>query len=351
MKIAVLYDEKEKVHTTSWSTQWKEYCAEHNIEFLIVNPYQNNVVKILADFDIVLWHYSNYSFKDMLMAQNVLVTLQDRGISVFPSFKDSWHFDDKLSETYLLESVAAPTPKTYYYYTAKSLEEDIIKNIISFPIVAKLRNGSGSHNVKLLRNKKELLSYAKRMFTSGLNSAPSLLYKASSNVKSSKNLQTFINRSKRIPEFLNSLANAKKFAMEKGYVYLQEFIPNNGYDLKVVVVKDKLSFIGRNIRKGEFRASGGGSIFYDKSIVPQNVIDSAFRTSDILGFSCMGYDYVVDSETGEGKIVEISYGFSNEALMQADGYFDRQGNWYDKPLNAPKEVLENMINDFKKYKS
>ncbi|WP_027375716.1 ATP-grasp domain-containing protein [Kaistella palustris] len=345
MNVAILFDQKEKLHSTHWTLQWIDYCENNNIEFSIVNPYQNGVIKLLLDFDLVLWHYSNYSFKDMLMAQNVLFTLHDRGVAVFPSFKDSWHFDDKVAETYLLESVDAPIPKSFYYYSLESLEEDMSKNKHSFPIIAKLRNGSGSHNVKLIQNKKELLNYGKKMFSSGLDSAPSLLYKTSSNVKSAKNLKTFISRAKRIPEFLNSLANAKKFSVERGYVYLQEFIPNDGYDLKIVVIGDKLSFIGRNIRKGEFRASGGGSAFYHKSFVTKNVIDSAFKTSEKLGFNCMGYDYVVNAKTGEGIIVEISFGFSHDALLQANGYFNRDGSWHGEPLNAPKELLKNMISD------
>lgn len=341
MKIAILFDKTEKLHSTNWSTAWVEYCKENNLNYEIVNPYSNGIISKLMDFDIILWHYSNYSFKDMLMAKNILFTLEDQGKKVFPSFKDAWHFDDKLAETYLLESVNAPIPKSYYYYDSKSLEADI--NNLSFPIIAKLRNGSGSHNVKMLKSKQELYSYSKKMFTSGLSSAPSLMYKASSNIKSSKNLKTFINRAKRIPEFLKSLSNAKKFNIERGYVYLQEFVPNDGYDLKIVVIGDKLSFIGRNIREGEFRASGGGDLFYDVSKVTKNVIDSAFKTSDQLGFNCMGYDYVVDSKTGEGKIIEISYGFSHQAVLAANGYFDKEGKWHDEPLNIPDEIIKQII--------
>jgi glutathione synthase/RimK-type ligase-like ATP-grasp enzyme len=343
MKIAILFDENEKLHSTSWSIAWEEYCQVNNISYQVVNPYLNNVIKKLLEFDIILWHYSNYSFKDMLMARNVLLTLEDRGKKVFPSFKDAWHFDDKLAETYLLESVDAPIPKSYYYYDLDSVKSAVAQNSFSFPVVAKLRNGSGSHNVKLIKSSAELLSYSGKMFSTGLNSAPSLLYKASSNIVSARNIKTFINRAKRIPEFLRSLANAKKFNREKGYVYLQEFIPNNGYDLKIVVVGDKLSYIGRNIRKGEFRASGGGDLFYDKNKVTKDVIDSAFKTSDDLGFQCMGYDYVVNAETGKGMIIEISYGFSHHALLGAKGYFDREGNWYDEPLNVPYEIVERMI--------
>src|SRR5690606_1014108 len=111
---------------------------------------------------------------------------------------DAWHFDDKLAETYLLESVNAPIPKSFYYYDGKSLQNAINHNVVSFPIIAKLRNGSGSHNVKMLKKAEELQDYGRKMFTSGLNSAPSLMYKASSNIKSSKSLRTFINRAKRI---------------------------------------------------------------------------------------------------------------------------------------------------------
>jgi len=345
MKVAILFDQTIKAHSTSWSFPWINYCEQNNIDFEIVNPYEIEVVNYLMNFDIILWHFSNYSHTDMLMARNVLFTLESSGKKVFPSIKDAWHFDDKLAETYLLESINAPIPRSYYYYTINEVENAVENKVLEFPIIAKLRNGSGSHNVKLLMDSKELMSYSKKMFTAGLDSAPNVFHKASSNIKSSKNIKTFIKRAKRIPEFIRSFTNAKKFNRERGYVFLQEFIPNDGFDLKIVVVGDKLSFIGRNILKGEFRASGGGSLFYDKTMVPKNVIDSAFKTSDKLGFNCMGYDYVVDKSSINGKIIEISYGFSHQALINAGGYFDREGNWIEESLNAPEEILKNLITE------
>jgi glutathione synthase/RimK-type ligase-like ATP-grasp enzyme len=278
----------------------------------------------------------------MLIARSVLYSAKAVGKKIFPDFNDVWHFDDKIAETYLLQAIKAPIPQSFIFYNLQSVE-NFAANTISFPYVAKLRNGSGSHNVKMINNEKELKTYAETMFNKGFSSSPSLLYKTSSNIKSTKSLKTFIKRVKRIPEFLLTLKNSKQFPDEKGYVYLQNFIPNDGYDLKVVVVGDKLSYIGRNIREGEFRASGGGDLFYDKSFITQNVIDSAFEASDKLGLKCMGYDYVVDKSTREGLIIEMSYGFSHEALLSAGGYFDRKGNWYDEPLNAPEEILRNLV--------
>lgn len=343
MKIAILSKKNKKVHSTNWSQKWIEYCNEKNINYEVCDPFDNSILDKLSQFDIVLWHYDNYSYEDMLIAKNILFSLDKLGVKTFPTVNDSWHFDDKLAETYLLQAIDAPIPKTYYFYSHDDLKKYI--HNLRFPIIFKLRNGSGSHNIKLINSKQELLKYSRAMFTKGISSSPSLLYKASSNIKSSRNLQTFISRAKRIPEFLMTLSNSKKFNMEKGYVYLQEHIENDGFDLKIVVIGDKLSFFGRNIRKGEFRASGGGDMFYNKELIPLNVIRSAFETSEKLGFTCMGYDYVIDKNSNNGLIIEISYGFSYESLIKAGGYFDKEGNWFDQPLDAPIEVLMNLIKE------
>lgn len=341
MKVAILSDQEKKIHSTNWSLKWIEYCQKNNIQYKVCNPFKNNIIEHLSNFDVVLWHFDNYSYKDMLIARNILFSLKELGIKTFPTISDSWHFDDKLAETYLLQTIDAPIPKTYYFYSYDNLKRKI--NDLKLPLIFKLRNGSGSHNIKMINSKKDLLNIGKKMFTTGMSSSPSLFYKASSNIKSSRNLDTFIKRTKRIPEFLRTRSNSKKFDMEKGYVYLQQFIDNHGFDIKIVVIGDKLSFFGRNIRRGEFRASGGGDMFFDRNIVPYNVIKSAFQTSDRLGFTCMGYDYVIDKDSNNGLIIEMSYGFSYESLLQAGGYFDREGNWHDEPLDAPKEVLVNLL--------
>lgn len=345
MKVGIIVDKNFSDHSTIWNKPWIDFAKENDMSCTIFNPEDLDLIDKLKTVDIVLWHFSGYSYTEMLISKSILFSAKAMGKKIFPDFSDVWHFDDKIAETYLLQSIKAPLPNSLMFYDLKTIKDFLDSGKSNFPYVAKLRNGSGSHNVKMIQNKEELNKYASVMFNKGFSSAPSLLYKTTSNIKSSKSIKTFINRVKKIPEFLRTLKNSKKFPNEKGYVYLQEFIPNDGYDLKIVVVGDKLSFIGRNIREGEFRASGGGDLFYDKSFVTQNVIDSAFKTSDKLGFKCMGYDYVVDKTSGEGIIIEISYGFSHEALLSAGGYFDRNGKWYDKPLNAPQELLKNIVSE------
>lgn len=344
MKIAIHKNDKVFKHSTNWSNDWINYCEKEKIDYKIVDCFDNDIIRELKNFDVLLWHFSNYSFLEMMVAKNVLYSAKKIGLKIFPDFNEAWHFDDKLAEAYLLQAIEAPIPETFFFYSFESVKEFINKNP-KFPLVAKLKNGSGSHNVKLIKDSKDLLKYSKKMFGKGISPSPSLLFKTKSNIQSSKNMSDFKSKAKRIPEFLKTLKNAKKFPNERGYVYLQEFIPNDGFDLKIVTIGEKLSFIVRPIRKNDFRASGGGALLFDKTKITADIIKSAFEVSDKLNFNCMGYDYVFDNKENKGKIIEMSYGFSHKALLKANGFFDKNGFWYNQPLNAPEEIIKNLINE------
>jgi glutathione synthase/RimK-type ligase-like ATP-grasp enzyme len=344
MRVAIHKNDKIFNHSTTWGNYWIEICEKNNLSYEVVDCYDNNTLDILKNFDCLLWHFNNYSIQDMMFARTILNSVKRLGLKVFPDFNTSWHFDDKIAETYLLNSVEAPIPQSWMFYTLIDCV-NWLNTFSNFPIVAKLRCGSGASNVKLIRNRNEAVAYAKRMFNKGFKTAPSVIYKTKSNVKSAKDWETIKKRFKRIPDFIETLKNARKFPNEKGYVYFQEFIPNDGYDIKIVVIGDKLSYIVRNVRQGDFRASGGGELYFNKELVNMDIIKSAFATSDKLGFQCMGYDYVIDNRDGKGKIVEISYGFSHTSLLLAEGYFDRNGVWYNVPLNAPIEVIKSLLGD------
>lgn len=342
MKVAIHQNKDVFHHSTNWSYSWTNYCEKHGIEYQVVDCFDPDILEILKGYDILLWHFNNFSFQEMLFARSILYSAKNMGLKVFPDFNTSWHFDDKVAEMYLLSTVEAPLPKYWTFYTLNSYKE-WINHKYNYPVIAKLRCGSGSGNVKLIHDKKEALRYGENMFRRGIKSAPKVLFKTKSNLKSAKNMNTVVTRIKRIPDFLQTVRSAKEFPREKGYVFLQEFVPNDGYDLKIAVVGDKLSFIARKVRSGDFRASGGGSLYFDRSLVTPDIIKSAFQTSDRLGLQCMGYDYVVDNRNMEAKMIEMSYGFSHKALIQAGGYWDREGSWHEEPLNAAEEVLKIMI--------
>lgn len=340
--VAICINKKIFNHSGSWSYAIATALEHSGIAYEFIDCYNYDVINNLKNYSALFWHYNNYVVTDLMEARNIMLCAAKLGLSIFPDHNTGWHFDDKIAEMYALQSVAAPIPVSWVFY----LQDECLSWLeqeAQYPLVAKLRCGSGSNNVKLLRDKQEALKYANKMFSKGLQPAPSLLYKSFSKIQSTKDWQTFWNRFKRIPEFLRTRMSAKNMQIERGYCYFQEFIENDNYDIKVVVIGDKLSFLVRKTRVGDFRASGGGEIFYDSSYITKQIIDVAFAAADNLQLQCMGFDFVVDKKTGEGLIVEMCYGFDWEAIYSAGGYFDRAGVWHKQPLHIPGEIVKNIL--------
>ena len=343
MKIAIIKDDFFTKHSTSWGHPWIEYCQRENIEYELIEWHDIDAFDKVLRCDILLWHFSHYSSAEMQHARSFLYSAKSAGLIVYPNFPDVWHFDDKVAQSYALKALRIPTPKNFVFYDMPTISNWLAKRL-SFPLVAKLKSGSGSYNVQLIQSQKQASQYAKRMLLgTGFSGTPSLSFKAKSNLVSAKSLTQIFSRIKRVLEFIHTMRQARQLPKEKGYVYFQEYLKNDGFDIKVVVVGDKLSFIGRKNRKNDFRASGGGTLFFDHDIIDQQVIDMAFMAADLLGSVCIGYDFVVESDSKKPYILEISYGFSHVALLSAGGYFDRSGIWYENPMNAPEEILALLI--------
>lgn len=344
MKILVAHRRNHPLHSTNFANEWIPYLKKNGIEHAVIDLLcVDNAIEIIKSYNALLYHIDNYDYQEMLEARSILYSAEQLGLKVFPGYTEAWHFDDKIAQMYALQACQAPIPKSWVFYSMEHLEHTIKYSEINYPIVGKLRTGSGSHNVKLIRSETMLRKYAKRMFGKGFDPSPSLLYKSSSNLRSTHDWKTFFNKLKRVPEFLRNLKRAKEFPNERGYVYLQEFIPNDGFDIKVVVIGNKLTGLHRPIRSHDFRASGGGECRYDKSLFTPELIETAFAAADALKIRCIGFDIVIDNRTNLPVIIEMSYGFSSAAILASGGYFDRQGHWHDEPVNAPIEILNYLL--------
>src|SRR5690606_25942573 len=135
----------------SFSDRWIEYCKQQGIEYKIVNCYDSNIIEQLKDCDALMWHHHHGNVKDVIAADKILFALEHAGVKVFPDFKTSWHFDDKVAQKYLLEAIGAPMVPSYVFYDKKEAIE--WANKTTYPKVFKLKGGAGSANVKLVRTK------------------------------------------------------------------------------------------------------------------------------------------------------------------------------------------------------
>ncbi len=315
------------IHKSSgFAERWITYCKKNNIPFKIVNAYDNDIVSQLNDCDAFMWHFYQKSYKDQLFAKQLLFSFQTAGIRVFPDFNTAWHFDDKVGQKYLLEAIGAPLVPSYMFFT----KEEALKwiNLTDFPKVFKLRGGAGAENVKLARTKAEARQLTKTAFGRGFKK-----YRPLSNFKDRwkkyrdgktdlKDVLKGIVRFVAPPEF------SKMLQAEKGYVYFQDFIPDNSFDIRVVVVGDKAFAIKRMTRKGDFRASGSGRIIYAKAEIDERCVMIAFEVNEKLKAQSIAYDFVFDKENNP-LIVEISFGYSAPAYDRCEGYWTRDMQWHE----------------------
>ena len=102
---------------------------------------------------------------------------------------------------------------------------------------------------------------------------------------------------------------SKFIANEKGYVYFQDFIPDNTFDIRVIIVGDKAFALKRVNRKNDFRASGSGTIIYNKDEIDIRCVEIAFETNSKIKAQSIAYDFVFDTFKNP-LIVEISYAYS-----------------------------------------
>ncbi|MDZ7775702.1 MAG: hypothetical protein U5L09_08960 [Bacteroidales bacterium] len=137
---------------------------------------------------------------------------------------------------------------------------------------------------------------------------------------------------KGIGRFIIPMPHQRIKGNEKGYIYFQEFIPNNEYDIRIIVIRDKAFAIKRMIRKNDFRASGSGDILYEKENFDDKTIAIAFETADQLQTQCCAFDFVFDKNNNP-LIVEISYGFAMKGYDPCSGYWDKDLNFYEGEFN------------------
>jgi|TARA_R100000501_G_C2628296_1_gene122500 glutathione synthase/RimK-type ligase-like ATP-grasp enzyme len=326
----------------SFSQRWIQFCENNQISHKVLDFYSTDIVQELEDCDIVLWHFHHNDYKDLLFAKQLLFSLEQAGKLVFPNSKTVWHFDDKLGQKFLLESLGLPLIPTYSFFKKKAAL-DWIENS-TFPKVFKLRRGAGSANVQIVKNKSSAKRITKKAFSKGFPDFDGKSY--------------FLGRYKKYQNGIISLKELLKsslrlfidrkysnlFPTEKGYVYFQDFFPDQNGDIRIIVIGKKAFGIKRLVLKNDFRASGSGKILYDKEFFDKKTLSLAFKTARKLESQVCAIDFIY--KKSDPYIVEISYGFNQIGYEDCKGYWSDDLNWIQGPFNPQEWIIENIIEQY-----
>ena len=322
----------------SFSDQWIEYCNENKIDYKEVNCYDSDIVAQLSDCDALMWHHNHTTYQDILLAKALLFSLEQSGKKVFPNFKTNWHFDDKVGQKYLLESIDAPLIPSYAYYDKGSALRWV--NSTTFPKVFKLRGGSGASQVTLVRDKKSAIKMIDQAFGKGFSKFNSINLVKEKYRKFREGKDSYFSVVKALGRMIVPPEFAKMTSPEKGYVYFQDFLPNNTFDIRLIVIQDKAYGMKRLTRENDFRASGSSNFVYDP--IPNEILTIGFEVSKKLGLQCVAFDFVYN-ELKKPLIVEISYGFGTKGSSLCPGYWDESLNWFQGKFNPQGWMVENLI--------
>lgn len=335
---------KIAIHHTpgTFSDRWISYCEEKGIPYKIVDAYSSDIVKQVEDCDAFMWHHHHANYKDALFAKQLLYSLQIAGKKVFPDFNTGWHFDDKVGQKYLLESIGAPLVPSYVFYTKKEALDWIEKT--TFPKVFKLRGGAGASNVKLARTKNDARKLVNKAFGKGFPQFGRMTYLKERYKKWRNGKDSFIGICKGFYRLIVPTEFSKMHSREKGYAYFQDFVPDNKFDIRIVVIGNNKAFgLKRMVRKDDFRASGSGSIIYDKSGIDERCVKIAFDVAKNLKAQSLALDFVFGKDNNP-LIVEISYGYSIKAYYKCEGYWTDDMEWHEgKGFDIEGWMLENLI--------
>ena len=139
---------------------------------------------------------------------------------------------------------------------------------------------------------------------------------------------------------------AKQQAPERGYVYFQDFVPNNDSDIRVIVIGDKAFGVERLVRENDFRASGSGNVVFDRAEVDLRCVELSFKLNEEIKAQSIGFDFVFN-ENNEPEIVEFCYGFSVESYDPCPGYLDADLNWHEDEFNPQEWMVDVVLNELR----
>ncbi|QLY39822.1 hypothetical protein HF295_02685 [Hujiaoplasma nucleasis] len=275
----------DKLATVDWSVKFECFFKKYNIPYDTVYIDRLDWIKNIKQYDLIIWkpkfmgNESSQFFKEKVyFIQHILKKI------IIPNYETVWHFDSKIAQSYIFDHINAKVVKTY---TSFDYNESIrIANNLDYPIVVKKSNGAGSTGVSLCKSKKKLIRKIDNHFI--------------------------------FNKFKNHILNTKHDNF--GYFYAQKFLKNNLKDLRITVIGDKYAFwFWRTNRNNDFRASGSGLIDYNTP-VDKSIIEYCAKINKDNNFDSMAYDILFD-EKGNFYIIEMSYGYSDIAVRNSNGYF------------------------------
>lgn len=246
-------------------TKYMRFLKNNGIPFELYDLHSHSWLDHASKFGVILGVVSSspHYLDEQRRKFNVLE--QHLGIMCYPTVFDLMLFEDKILEAFLSQVNGFPFIKTY---VANDFNDAILQSRnFTFPLISKVVPGSGSVGVEIIRNAKQCKHIIKQAFS------------------------------------VNGRSTHTRYFRQKNYVYFQDYIENDGYDLRVIVVGQMVFGYYRKVLKGDFRASGMGLV--EKRELPFEAMKIARYMYAKLDITMLVVDMLCD-KNGRYHVIEFS---------------------------------------------
>lgn len=349
LKIAIQPDEivHHNGERQSYSGRWMELARDMDVEAVPVDVFAPDIIDTVATCDAFMWRYDP-SAHPRLFADRLLYAIEEGlGLPVFPSLGSRWHFEDKVGQSYFLTAAGIPIPATTVSWT----REDAIRfcDGATYPFVLKLATGYQASNVRLVRSRAEALFYVDQLFSHG---AIALGYRPASRPR------LLLRRMRAATELFggrNPYGPTPHADLQYGYFFVQEFLPDNPFDVRVTVTGNRASVFRRFNRPGDFRASGSGNIDWDPSQVAEDAVRLGYRVAKESGSQTITVDVL--RRKGEPVIIELGLAYASWCVRDCPGHWELHGEpesgsleWVEGSLEPADAIFTDFVAQVRRAK-
>ena len=247
-------------------TKFERFLKNNQIPFEYYTVHNSNWVAAAEKFDVILWateEATSYNVEES--RRKVYILEQLLGKTCFPSFDTLMWNEDKITQYELLKIYKLPIIDTFISHDLNEIRN--LTSEFSYPLVTKLSTGAGSVAVELIKNGKQARTIIKDIFS------------------------------------VDGRKTYWPYFRQKDYVYFQKFQPNEGYDLRIIVIGNNVLGYYRDVPGGEYRASGMNTVRF--GAIPEAAARLAREVARAFNEVVVAVDMLKSPLDGKFYIIEL----------------------------------------------
>jgi glutathione synthase/RimK-type ligase-like ATP-grasp enzyme len=246
-------------------TKYRRFFENNSIPYEYYDLAASDWLTKAGRYDVIVGVEASVPFYLEQIRRKFFTLERHLGKKCFPTYSDMVIYEDKILETYISEIHHFPFLKTYIYNSKEEALAD--SECHRYPLVNKIVPCSGSVGVELVKTPHQYRRIVQQSFSPG------------------------------------GRKSHVAYQSQKNFVYFQEYVPNDGYDIRIITIADSIFGYYRKAPKGDFRASGMGLV--EKRELPPEAIKIAREVNDVLKCSMLVVDLLRGSD-GRYYIIELS---------------------------------------------